>query len=73
MGKFGAPPRCQQILRVETPYWREAPECRAVAAFTWQSPLRGLLRLCRRHAKVIGLDKCGPISGRKAAAERIEK
>lgn len=53
---------CQQTLRIETPYWREAPECSKTAKFIWKSSLRGKLRLCRRHAKAIGLENCKPLT-----------
>lgn len=57
----GTPGGCQQILRVETLYWQQVPERGRAAGFTWVSDLRGRIRLCRRHAKQIGLENCQPI------------
>lgn len=53
---------CQQTLRGWTPYWQEKPECGKPARFTWVSDLRGKVRLCRRHAKSVGLENCEPLA-----------
>lgn len=57
---------CQQTLRVETLYWQEKPECGKTAKFIWKSDLRGKLRLCRRHAKAVGLEHCKPLKPEKS-------